>query len=108
MSASETPVSATRCCSRRSSSSASFQPCEPLASSSDGELAARSDSGPVAPSSAPGPPSMTVSAAVTGSDEVGLDERAVDAQRDAVDVAELDEVLGLCVVHDDRGRGSAA
>ena len=35
-----------------------------------------------------------------GDDEIGLDERRVDAQRHVAGLAELDEVVGLGVVHD--------
>ena len=58
-------MTGTRSPSLRSISTARRQPCEVLVSSSDSAPAARSDSRPLAPSSAAGPPCRIDSAAVT-------------------------------------------
>ena len=65
LSTSEAPITGSRSDSRRSSCTPRRQPCEAPVSSSEYAPAARSDSGPLAPSRVAGPPWSTVSAALT-------------------------------------------
>ena len=99
MRTSETPVRATRSASRRSISTARRQPWEALVSSSDRAPAARSESRPLAERRAAGPPFEHGLGRGRRDDEVGLDERPVDAERDVAGDAEVGHVLGLRVVH---------
>ena len=97
-STSETPITGRRSVSRRSSCIASRQPCEAPVSSSEYAVAARSASAPPQPSRSDGPPSRTVSAALTVSDQVGVEQRAVSGQRHKPGRLQLDELRALGVV----------
>ena len=79
---------------------ASRHPLEVAGSSSDSAPAARAAGAPPAASRAAGPPWRTVSAAVTETNEVGVEQRRVHVERNATDVSERTQRLVLAVVHD--------
>ena len=92
-------MTGTRRASARSISSPSRQPCDADVSSNEYAPAARSTSVPAAPTRARRASVQDGLRRGDHHDDVGANERGVDAKRNRAGAADLDEVLALGVVH---------